>query len=178
MENIEKTGKSHATGKSSVTERSRTIHWEDPAAAAVKAKQMAGLDYLQAIGRGEIAYPPLLKSLEFKPETLEAGKALFSFQPQEWHYNSIGSVHGGVISAILDTAMGCALHTLLPEGVGYTTLELKVNFLKTVTIASGRLTALGKIIHQGGRTALTEAQLTDEKGVLYAHALSTCLIIK
>jgi len=159
-------------------QRSRTIHWGDPAVGAAKAKQMAGLDYLQAIGRGEIPYPPLLESLEFQPENIEPGKAVFSFTPQEWHYNSIGSVHGGVISAILDTAMGCALHTLLPAGVGYTTLELKVNFLKAVTIASGLLKANGKIIHQGGRTALTEAQLTDEAGVVYAHGVSTCLILK
>jgi uncharacterized protein (TIGR00369 family) len=166
MENIEK------------TERARTIHWEDPSPGAAKAKQMAGVDYLQAIGKGEIPYPPLLKTLEFEPVEIGQGRAIFSFTPQEWHYNSIGSVHGGVISAILDTAMGCSLHSLLPAEVGYTTLELKVNFLKIVTTASGVLNAVGKVIHQGGRTALTEAQLTDKNGTVYAHGVSTCMILK
>lgn len=158
-------------------ERSRTITWSDPHEGAVKAKQMSGLDYLQAIGRGEIPYPPLLHTLDLKAVSMEKGIAVFSFQPQEFHYNTIGTVHGGVISAIVDSAMGCAIHSTLEAGTGYTTLELKVNFLKAVTIKSGLLKATGKIIHAGKKTALVEAQLTDEQGTIYAHGVSTCLIM-
>ncbi|HLP19602.1 MAG TPA: PaaI family thioesterase, partial [Chitinophagales bacterium] len=100
------------------------------------------------------------------------------FTPQEFHYNPIGTVHGGVISAILDSAMGCSLHTLLEAGTGYTTLELKVNFIKAITIQTGPVRAIGKVINQGGRTALTEAKLVDANGKLLAHATSTCLILQ
>jgi len=159
-------------------ERSRTITWKDPMEGAGKAMTMSGLDYLQAMTDGEIALPPLLHTLDFAAEHFEKGEAIFSFEPQEFHYNPIGSVHGGVISAILDSAMGCTLHSTLEVGVGYTTLELKVNFLKGVTIKTGKLQAVGKVIHAGRSTALVEAQLIDRNGTVYAHAVSTCMIIR
>ncbi|CAK9253298.1 unnamed protein product [Sphagnum jensenii] len=145
---------------------------------ATKAMHMSGLEYLQAMSDGHIPIPPILHTLDFAVVSAERGRVIFSFVPQEFHYNPIGSVHGGVISAILDSAMGCSLHTLLPAGAGYTTLELKVNFLKAITIKSGELKAIGKIINSGSRTALVEAQLVDDSGKVYAHALSTCLILK
>ena len=160
-------------------ERTRTIEWEDPLIGAQKAAGMSGMEYLQAISDGEIPPPPLLHTLDVKrPATIEKGTVTFSFVPQEFHYNPIGSVHGGVISAVLDSAMGCSLHTLLQAGTGYTTLELKVNFIKGITIKTGELMAVGKVIHAGGRTALVEAQLLDANNVLYAHGVSTCLILK
>lgn len=158
-------------------ERTKTIQWHDPMNGALKARQMNGLDYLQAISGGTISYPPLLETLDFEPVSITRGQAVFSFDPQEFHYNSIGTVHGGVISAILDTAMGCSLHSLLEAGTGYITLELKVNFLKAITIKSGKLKAIGNIIHSGSRTALVEATLTDEKDTIYAHGTSTCMIL-
>jgi len=139
--------------------------------------KMAGIEYLRAMTEGSLPLPPLLHTLDFEVDSIENGSATFAFTPQEFHYNPIGSVHGGVITAILDSAMGCSLHSLLPAGTGYTTLELKVNFLKAVSIESGRLKAIGKVIYSGGRTALTEAQLTGNDGTIYAHAVSTCLII-
>lgn len=158
--------------------RERTFQWENPLEGARQALQMSGLDYLQAMGDGKIPFPPLLHTLDFRPTHLEKGKVIFSFQPQEFHYNPIGSVHGGVISAILDSAMGCTLHSILEAGTGYTTLELKVNFLKAITIRIEELHAIGKIIHSGGRTALVEAQLIDKDKTVYAHGVSTCLILK
>lgn len=158
--------------------RERTFQWDNPLEGAKQALQMSGLEYLQAMGNGKIAFPPLLHTLDFKPTHLEKGKVIFSFQPQEFHYNPIGSVHGGVISAILDSAMGCTLHSILEAGTGYTTLELKVNFLKAVTTKIEELHAVGKIIHAGGRTALAEAQLIDKDNTVYAHGVSTCLILK
>jgi uncharacterized protein (TIGR00369 family) len=158
--------------------RTRQIHWENPEPAAKQALKMSGIDYLNAMGAGHLPLPPLLYTLDFKIGELEEGSVSFSFRPQEFHYNPIGTVHGGVISAILDSAMGCSLHTLLEIGKAYTTLELKVNFLKAVTIKTGELKAIGKVVYLGGRTALVEAQLVNEKGQLYAHATSTCMIFK
>jgi len=159
-------------------ERTRTIHWHDPMAGAAKAMQMSGLDYIQAMGDGQIPVPPIVNTLDLKLVSAERGQAIFSFEPQEFHYNPIGTVHGGVITAILDSAMGCTLHTTLPVGTGYTTLELKVNFLKAITIKTGVLRAVGKIINAGSRTALVEAQLLDSNDKLYAHSVSTCMILK
>ena len=156
--------------------RERTFRWDDPMKGAKEALTMAGLDYFQAMNDGRLPMPPLLHTLDFKVESIEKGKAVFAFEPQEFHYNPIGTVHGGVISAILDSAMGCSIHSLLAAGTGYTTLELKVNFLKAITIKSGELKAVGKVIHSGSRTALVEAQLIDEKGTIYAHGVSTCMI--
>jgi len=159
-------------------ERTRLIQWEDPLQGLQEAKAMSGLEYLQAMQDGQLPLPPLLHTLDFKVGSLEKGKVSFTFQPREFHYNPIGTVHGGVISAILDSAMGCSLHSMLEAGVAYTTLELKVNFLKAITTKQSELVAVGKVIHQGSRTALVEAQLIDAQHVIYAHAVSTCLILK
>lgn len=159
-------------------ERTRTYEWQNPSIGAKQAFQMNGIDYLHAMLREEIPAPPLMHTLDFNAERFQKGDCAFSFQPQEFHYNPIGCVHGGVITTLLDSAMGCVLQSVLPQGTGYTTLELKVNFLKTITIKTGKLTATGKIIHQGSRTALVEAQLTDENNVVYAHGVSTCMILK
>lgn len=158
--------------------RSRQINWDDPEAGAKQALQMTGLAYLEAMRDHHLPLPPLLHTLDFNVEHIEEGRVVFSFIPQEFHYNPIGTVHGGVISAILDLAMGCTLHSLLTAGRAYTTLELKVNFLKAITLKTGLLKAMGKVIHLGGKTALVEAQLIDEKGTVYAHGVSTCLLFK
>jgi len=158
--------------------RTRIISWEDPAEGAQKATLMSGLDYLQAMNDGTTSLPPLLFTLDFKAVSFESGQAIFSFEPQEFHYNPIGSVHGGVISAILDSAMSCSLHATLEKGIAYTTLELKVNFLKVITIKTGKIQAIGKVIYAGKSTALVEAQLIDANGTLYAHAVSTCMILR
>lgn len=158
--------------------RSRTITWEDPMDGAKEAMQMDGIAYLQAMSDHKLPLPPLLHTLDFSVSLIEAGNVVFEFTPQEFHYNPIGTVHGGVITAILDSAMGCSVHSLLPAGKGYTTLELKVNFLKAITVKTGKLKTLGKVINLGGRTALVEAQLLDENNIVYAHAVSTCLILK
>ncbi|MBC8075392.1 MAG: PaaI family thioesterase, partial [Chloroflexales bacterium] len=98
--------------------------------------------------------------------------------PAEYHYNPIGSVHGGVAATLCDSAMACAIHTTLPAGVGYTTLELKVNFVRPITVQTGRVTCEGTLIHMGGRVATAEARLTDASGALYAHATTTCLVLR
>ena len=157
-------------------ERSRTYEWADPLDTAEKAKSMAGYDFLNGILNGSIPPPPIAQTLDFRPLTLETGKVVFEFIPKEFHYNPIGSVHGGVIATVLDTVLGCALHSKLPAGAAYTSLELKVNFIKAVTNNSGILKAEGRLIHIGKSTAFVEADLKDESGRLYAHAVSTCML--
>jgi len=158
------------------TLRKRTYEWGDPLEGAAKAKSMSGFEYLTAINNDEIPPPPLMVTLGFEKPDIKQGEATFYFKPEEYHYNPIGSVHGGVVSAILDSVMGCTLQTTLPTGVGYTTLELKVNFLKAVSYQTGRMIATGRIIHSGKSTALIEGSLADEKGTVYAHGVSTCML--
>ena len=158
--------------------RSRTYEWEDPVPLASQASQLSGMEFLEKITNAELPLPPLIHTLDFKVSTILPGRAEFTFQPQEFHYNPLGSVHGGVITAILDSALGCTLHSVLPAGTGYTTVDIKVNFLKSISIKTGLMRAVGAIIKQGNRTALLEARLTDENGKLYAYATSTCMILK
>jgi uncharacterized protein (TIGR00369 family) len=160
------------------TKRERTFTWSDPIASAKTAQTMSGLDYLKAMERGELPRPPIVDALDLGKIKVEQGQVTFEFIPKEYHYNPIGSVHGGVISTVLDSAMGCTLHSLVPQGTVYTTLELKVNFLRAITLQSGRLFCAGKVIHYGSKTALLEAQIVDNEGKVYAHGVSTCLLMK
>jgi uncharacterized protein (TIGR00369 family) len=158
--------------------RNRIYDWEDPALLATLANKLTGLEFLEKMIAAELPFPPLLHTLDFKLSSIQPGRAEFTFQPQEFHFNPLGSVHGGVITAVLDSAMGCTLHSVLPLGIGYTTIDIKVNFLKSISIKTGLMRATGAIINQGNRTALLEARLIDENDKLYAFATSTCMILK
>ena len=158
--------------------RTRTVTWEDPAAGLGPAAEMSGLDYLRAIARGELPAAPMADLLSFGFHEIEEGRVVFECVPAEYHYNPIGAVHGGLACTLFDSAMGCAVHTLLPAGVGYTTVELKVNFLRPIFAKTGRLLCEGKSIHVGGRIATAEARLCDERGKLYGHATTTCMIFR
>lgn len=159
-------------------ERERSYNWEDPMQGAQAAKQMSGLEYLQSILDGVNPLPPICQTLDFDPVAMEDGKAVFSVIPSEFHYNPIGVVHGGLLSTLCDSAMGCAIHTKLAAGVGYTTLELKVNLVRPVTAKTGKLICTGTVIHVGRSVATAEARVEDAQGKLYAHATSTCMIFQ
>lgn len=139
-------------------------------------RSRSGVEFFDAIGRGVLPMPPISKTLDFWPVEWEPGRMVFQGTPAKGHYNPLGSVHGGWIAAILDSAVGCAVHSTLPAGTGYTTVELKVNYVRAVTIESGPLRAEGKVIHAGKQVATAEARLHDAKGRLYAHASTTCLV--
>ena len=139
---------------------------------------MSGFEFLQKIVAGELPQPPLASLMDFQIVELAEGRAVFAVNPAEYHYNPIGVVHGGLAATLLDSAMGCAVHSMLPAGTGYTTLELKVNFIRAMTAETGRVRAEGKLIHLGARTATAEGRVIDESGKLYAHATTTCLILK
>lgn len=162
----------------SENERAVTITWEDPRPLAEAGRGMPGFEFLQKIVNGELPRPPLAALMNFQIVELEEGRAVFAVDPAEYHYNPIGVVHGGLAATLLDSAMGCAVHSKLPAGSGYTTLELKVNFIRAMTAETGRVRAEGKLIHLGGRTATAEGRVIDESGKLYAHATTTCLILR
>lgn len=159
------------------TQRSLTVSWDDPKAASAAGKALSGLEYMRKLVAGEIASPPIMKLIGYKLLDVGEGHAVFGATPAEQHYNPIGVVHGGIAMTLLDSAMGCAVHTLLPRGVGYTTLEVKINLVRAVTRDTGPVRAIGKVIHQGRSTATAEARLEDAAGKLYAHGTTTCILI-
>ncbi|HET6764268.1 MAG TPA: PaaI family thioesterase [Longimicrobiaceae bacterium] len=157
--------------------RERTFTWQDPAPGAATAQSMAGIDFLHAMMRGEYPPPPAAMALGFTLDVVEPGRAVFGMVPAEYHYNPMAGLHGGVAVTLLDSAMGCAVHSTLPAGARYTTLELKANFLRPITERTGPVRCEGTLLHAGRTTALAEARLTDAAGKLLAHATSTCLIL-
>jgi uncharacterized protein (TIGR00369 family) len=157
-------------------ERSRTFGWTDPAVHASLIGRRSGLDLLQAMASGELPAPPIMHLIDLAFMEVEEGEVTLHLDPQEFHYNPLGTMHGGVISTLLDTAAACSVHSTLPVGVGYTSLDLTVKFLRPVTMAGGRIVCRGGVLQKGRRTALAEARLTDAKGRLLAHATSSCLL--
>jgi len=125
----------------------------------------------------DIPVAPIAELVGFDLVELGEGRASFELDPGERHYNPLGTVHGGIAATLLDSAMGVAVHTTLGEGQTYTTLELKVNYVRAITEETGRVVATGSVIHRGGRVATAEARLTDANGKLLAHGTSTCLIM-
>ncbi|GIF71512.1 PaaI family thioesterase [Asanoa siamensis] len=156
--------------------RSRTFSWSDPATNAALIGTTSGLALLGAMIAGELPPPPVMQLLGMTRLEAEEGRVTVEMPPREYHYNPLGSVHGGVLATLLDTAAGCAVHTTLPAGVGYTSVDLSVKYLRPVTIGSEMLTCVGTVMQRGRRTALGEARLTDATGRLVAHATSTCLL--
>jgi uncharacterized protein (TIGR00369 family) len=154
---------------------SRTTTWDDPLDLARDAFEMPGIEFLQKL-IDEQRSVPIGVTLGFRLVEVAAGVAVFEAEAGPWAFNPIGTVHGGWYSAVLDAALGCALQTTLPAGVGYTTLEIKTNVVRAVRADTGVLRATGKLVHGGRTTAVTEARLEDRNGRLYAYASSTCLL--
>lgn len=157
--------------------RTRTLTWQDPLPSAAAGAQMAGLDYVRAIQSGQIPPPPIAVVMNFSIEELEEGRAVFVGEPGEEHYNPIGVVHGGYASTILDSALGCSVHTTCPAGVGYTSQTLEVKYLRPITRDTGAVRADSVVVYKGRKTATAEAKLTSvETGKLLATGSSTCLL--
>lgn len=157
--------------------RTRTIEWMDPVATAAAGAEMSGLDYLRAVIGGDLARPPIAVVMNMTLVELEEGRAVFAGEPGEEHYNPIGTVHGGYAATILDSALGCAVHTTLPAGVVYTSLGLEVKYLRPIGHATGRVLCAGTVVHRGRRQATAEARLTAaESGKLLATGTSTLML--
>ncbi len=158
--------------------RSRTITWEDPLQTAAAAAEMSGLDYLQAIGEGRMPLPPIAELMGFDGIEVAEGRTVFHVTPGEYHYNPIGVVHGGLAATLLDSAMGCAVHSTLPAGVGYSTLEVKVNFDRPITRDTGPVRCEAQVLHRGRTVATAEGRVyAEQTGKLLAHGTTTCLIV-
>lgn len=157
--------------------RTRTFTWSDPAVTVAAARSMSGAELMGALVRGELPRPPVCDLVDFGLTRAGEGEVEFAFEPREFHYNPIGSVHGGIIATLLDSALGCCVHTTLPAGAGYTTLEIKVNYVKAVTAATGPMRCAARVIHRGRRVATAEAWLRAADGALYAHGSTTCMLL-
>ena len=140
------------------------------------ADGLSGLDFLRSVMQGDGSVSGIGSLMGFRPEILEEGRVVFVGTPDSRHYNPVRVVHGGYAATLLDSAMGCAIHTTLPAGRGYTTVELKVNYLRPMTDKTGPVRAEGTIVHVGNRLATAEGRLVDESGKLYAHGSTTCMV--
>ena len=157
------------------SERRRTL--SKPGVA--RPEQVAGLTGMEVFDKifsGELPYPPISETVDFLPVEIERGRAVFQGRPNFRHYNPLGTVHGGWIATLLDSCVGCAVHSTLPAGKAYTTAELKINYVRAVTTKVPLVRAIGTVIHVGGRMATAEGRLVGPDGKLYAHASTTCFI--
>ena len=137
-----------------------------------------GMEVMQAMLAGELPYPHIAETLDFALIEVEPGKATFQGTPQLMHYNPMGSVHGGWYATLLDSAVGCAVHTMMPAGRAYTTAELSINIVRAASHKSGPLRAIGTVIHCGRQMATAEGRIVGPDGKLYAHATTTCLVFE
>ena len=156
--------------------RERTISWSDPKLTAAIGRDMAGLDLLRGMRDGTVPAPPFAALVGVSVAEVEEGRVVMRMVPAEYHYNPIGSVHGGILATLLDSVMGCAVQSTLPKGRAYTSLEIKVNYVRAVTDESGELSAEGRIVHGGRRSAVAEGKVLNAKGRLCATASTTCLV--
>ncbi|MBL8380480.1 MAG: PaaI family thioesterase [Burkholderiales bacterium] len=147
-------------------------------AMAAMAPNMSGLEFMRALLAGELPYPHIADTLDFALVEVDLGRAVFQGTPQIKHYNPIGSVHGGWYATLLDSALGCAVHTTMPAGRAYTTAELGVNIVRAANQKTGPLRAIGTVIHSGRQLATAEARIVGPDGKLYAHATTTCLVFE
>jgi uncharacterized protein (TIGR00369 family) len=158
--------------------RQRHVTWQDPLVGAALARDLSGLDYLREIATGRIPPPPIAVLLGMSIVSVEPGQVVFGLDVGEHLYNPIGSVHGGVFCTLLDSAMGCAVHSSLDRRQAYTTLELKVNIVKALTLDTPGVIATGQVVSTGRRVATASGQITGPDGTLYAHATTTCLVFE
>ena len=156
--------------------RTRTISWQDPMIGAAAARTMRGIDYLRAMVKGDIPPPPISMLFDMTMAEVEAGRVVFGATPNESFYNPIGVIHGGFACTLLDSVMGCAAQSMMPEGMAYTTLDLTVNLVRPITLNTGAMRAIGETIHVGRRVITAQGRLVDANDKLYAHATTTCMV--
>ncbi|WP_382156158.1 PaaI family thioesterase [Hydrogenophaga sp. ANAO-22] len=139
---------------------------------------LTGMQQMQAMLDGKLPYPHIADTLDFSLVEIGEGRAVFQGQPQLKHYNPLGTVHGGWYATLLDSAVGCAVHTVMPVGRAYTTAELSVNIVRAASYRSGPLRAIGTVVHAGRQLATAEGRIVGPDGKLYAHATTTCLVFE
>jgi len=158
--------------------RSKTVTWEDPSLSAAAMTTMSGRELLQAIMEGRLPRPPIAELIGARLTSVGEGVAVFECTPDESAYNPIGLVHGGLLCTLLDSAAGCAVHSLLPAGVGYSSIEIKVSFLAPVRADSGTIEAEGRALRVGRQVAFAEAHARTRDGRLVGHATSSLAVMR
>ena len=164
--------------RSPETSRRRTLIWQDPVPTAAAGATVTGIEYMRAVVTGEVPPPPIAVTMSLRPIELEEGRVIFEGEPGEEHYNPIGVVHGGYAATLLDSALGCAVHTTLPAGVAYTSLGLEAKFVRPISRDTGRVLCEATVLYRGRRQATAEATLTEARsGKLLASGTSTLMIL-
>jgi uncharacterized protein (TIGR00369 family) len=166
------------SGRTTMDDKPATAKIEYDVTPTQVMASMAGVDFVRAIFEGRLPAPPIMQTFEPFDSTAEPGHVVFHSVPGFRHYNPIGSVHGGYAAILLDSAMGFAVHSALPAGTGYTTLEFKISFIKGMTADTGPVRTEGHTLSVGRRAATAEARITDTQGRLLAHATTTCLVFE
>ncbi len=154
----------------------RTIEWHDPIIHAVTAHEVSGLEHIQKICRGELPMTPMASHVNLKLLSAEEGRVVGEFQPDASHYNIMGTVHGGMLSTILDTVVGYASYTMLPAGMAQTSIDLNVKFMRPASSTQGRLTCIGEIEKSGRRVNFSQGRIINQEGKIIAHATSSLLL--
>jgi uncharacterized protein (TIGR00369 family) len=158
--------------------RERTLVWQDPIPTAAAGATMTGMEYMTAVVEGKLPPPPIAVTMRMGLVEIEEGRAVFAGEPGEEHYNPIGVVHGGYAATLLDSALGCCVHTTLPAGVGYTSLGIEAKFVRPLTRDTGRVICEARVLYRGRKQATSEATLTAaDTGKLLAHGSATCMIL-
>jgi uncharacterized protein (TIGR00369 family) len=158
-------------------ERSKTVRWREPLALAGEAQRLSGREFLQAIVDGRLPPPPIAAPLGMELVSVGSGEALFRCEPDEAVFNPIGMVHGGWLCTLLDSAAGCAVHSSLPAGVGYSSIEIKASFLKPLRADSGAVDVSGRVLRVGARVGFAEAHARAASGELVGHATTSVAIL-
>lgn len=158
------------------TPRETVVSWDDPKIGLAEMPKLDGIVYLQKMMSGELPGPPIGSHFNMSLVEVGEGTATFNCDPDESHYNPIGMVHGGLACTLLDSALGCAAHTLLPAGTGYTSIEIKINYLRPIHADSGPLTCVGRVVKPGRRVSFAEGEITDSAGKVVATASGSLLI--
>jgi uncharacterized protein (TIGR00369 family) len=156
--------------------RTLNVTWRDPAEGEDAARTLSGIDYLRAMASGDAPPPPLVTVLGMKLEGIEEGRVVITVVPAEYHYNPRGVVHGGLAAALFDSALGCAVQSLLPAASAAPTIQLQVNYVRPITVATGKLRCSGEVLHIGRKSATAEGRLVDASGKLYAHATAVFIL--
>jgi len=155
---------------------SRTYGWADPKQTAEASQTMAGIDFLRAMMNGQLAQCAYQQTMDYDLVEVGDGRVVFAGKAAEYMLNPLGSVHGGYYAGMLDSALGCAIHSRLPAGQTYTTLEFKLNMVRAIPTDGRVIRAIGEVVHPGRKIATSEARLEDDVGKLYAHATCSCMI--
>lgn len=161
-----------------MTQRETTVQWRDPAEGLAALPEVSGIEFMRRIASGALPGAPIAS--HFAMDVIEVGPGTVTFRcrPEKSHYNPIGTVHGGLVCTLLDSALGCATHTTLPAGTGYTSIEIKVNYLRPVTADSGPLICTGRVTKPGSRVAFAEGEVVDNQGKIVASATGSLLIFE